>query len=85
LTKIVAYAPLDRLLSETDAPFLAPVPKRGRRNEPAFVKLVVEQMALIKARPVFDVASALTDTFKAVFLSDKGNKEGGEIPSNRRS
>ena len=68
LAKIVAYAPLDRLLSETDAPFLAPVPKRGRRNEPAFVKLVVERMALIKARPVEEVASALADTFKAVFL-----------------
>jgi len=68
LTEIVRYTPLDRLLSETDAPFLAPVPKRGRRNEPAFVKLVVEQMAQILARPAFDVASALTDTFKAVFL-----------------
>ena len=79
LTKIVRYAPLDRLLSETDAPFLAPVPKRGRRNEPAFVKLVVEQIALIKAMPVFDVASALTDTFKAVFLSDKGKGERGDI------
>ncbi len=76
LAKIIAYAPLDRLLSETDSPFLAPVPKRGRRNEPAFVKLVVERMAQILARPVEDVASALADTFKAVFLSDK-KKEGG--------
>jgi TatD DNase family protein len=78
LAKIIAYAPLDRLLSETDSPFLAPVPKRGRRNEPAFVKLVVERIAQIKAKPVEDVASALADTFKAVFLSDKGKEEEEE-------
>ncbi len=79
LTKIVAYAPLDRLLSETDAPFLTPVPKRGRRNEPALVRLVVERMALIKGRPVEEVASALADTFKTVFLSDKKKMDNEEI------
>jgi TatD DNase family protein len=72
--KIVRYAPLDRLLSETDAPFLAPLPQRGSRNEPAFVKLVAEQIALIKGRPVEEVAAALADAFKAVFLSQKGNR-----------
>ena len=74
LTKIVAYAPLDRLLSETDAPFLTPVPKRGKRNEPALVRLVVERMALLKEKPVEEVASALTDTFNTVFLSGKGKR-----------
>ncbi len=78
LTKIVRYAPIDRLLSETDAPFLTPVPKRGRRNEPALVRLVVEQMALIKERPVEEVASALTNTFKTVFLSDEGKRDSEE-------
>lgn len=74
LTKIIRYAPLDRLLSETDAPFLAPAPKRGSRNEPAFVKLVTERIALIKEKPVEEVAAALAETFKQVFLS-AGKKE----------
>ncbi len=76
LTKIVRHAPLDRLLSETDAPFLTPVPKRGKRNEPAFVKLVVERIASIKEKPVDEVASVLTDTFETVFLSGRGKVEG---------
>jgi TatD DNase family protein len=53
------------------------VPKRGKRNEPALVRLVVERMALLKEKPVEEVASALTDTFKTVFLSGKG-KRGSE-------
>ena len=38
LAKVVRYAPLDRLLSETDAPFLTPASEKGKRNEPAFVE-----------------------------------------------
>jgi TatD DNase family protein len=80
LTKIVRYAPLESLLSETDAPFLTPLPKRGSRNEPAFVKLAVEKIALIKERPVEEVAEALAETFKAVFLPPPGKeKRQGDI------
>ncbi len=45
----------DRLLVETDAPYLAPVPRRGKRNEPAFVRHVVERVAQIRKQPVEDV------------------------------
>jgi TatD DNase family protein len=51
--------PADRLLVETDAPYLAPVPHRGRRNEPAFVRQVAERVAAVRGLPV-DEAVALT-------------------------
>ena len=74
LLPIVHYVPLDRLLSETDAPFLTPEPKRGGRNEPALVKLVVEAIARIKEKPVEEVARVIAGTFHTVFL---GNEKGG--------
>jgi len=73
LVPLVRYVPLDRLLSETDAPFLTPEPKRGSRNEPALVKLVVEEIARIKAKPVEEVAQVIAGTFHAIFL---GNEKG---------
>ncbi|TAJ08909.1 MAG: TatD family deoxyribonuclease [Nitrospirae bacterium] len=48
LRDIVKTVPLDRILVETDCPYLTPVPYRGKRNEPAFVKLVVEKIAEVK-------------------------------------
>jgi TatD DNase family protein len=50
-----AKCPLDRLLVETDAPFLAPVPHRGRANEPAFVPLVGAAIAQVKDRPLDEI------------------------------
>ena len=47
LREIVKFVPLDRILVETDSPYLAPVPKRGKRNEPAFTKFVLEMIASI--------------------------------------
>jgi TatD DNase family protein len=52
LTGRVAECPGDRLLLETDAPYLAPVPQRGRRNEPAFVRHVAERAAALRREPV---------------------------------
>ncbi len=48
LLKVVALIPLNRIMVETDCPFLAPVPNRGKRNEPAFVKYVIEKIAKVK-------------------------------------
>lgn len=48
LKEVAKVAPLDKLLIETDAPYLAPHPHRGKRNEPAFVKLVAEEIARLK-------------------------------------
>ncbi|MBE7470249.1 MAG: hydrolase TatD [Anaerolineae bacterium] len=60
LPEIVAAAPLDRLLVETDAPFLAPHPFRGKRNEPAHVKLVAERVAALKALSLAEMSQHLT-------------------------
>lgn len=48
LAKVAAYCPQDRLLVETDSPYLAPVPMRGKRNEPAFVRFVAQKVAEIR-------------------------------------
>ena len=59
--------PLDSLLIETDAPFLAPVPFRGKRNEPAYVKLVAEKIAKIKNTSLEEVALSTTQNAKKLF------------------
>jgi TatD DNase family protein len=71
LPEIVRYVPLDRLLSETDAPFLSPHPHRGERNQPAFVRFVVEEIARIKEQSVAETARALSNTFHKVFSIPK--------------
>lgn len=62
-----AYVPLDRLLIETDAPYLAPEPKRGRRNEPAFVRFVAEKLAQIKGISFEEMAAMTTQNAKHVY------------------
>lgn len=59
--------PLDRLLIETDSPYLAPIPKRGKRNEPAFVAYTAAKLAEIKGIPVDEVATATTENFLRLF------------------
>lgn len=56
--------PLDRLLIETDAPYLAPVPHRGRRNEPAFVAETARQLAELRGEPVETVIAATTKNWR---------------------
>ncbi len=71
LRDVARWMPLDRLLIETDAPFLAPVPKRGQRNEPAFVCFVAETLARIRGVEVDEIADAATRNAWALFgLSD---------------
>ncbi len=57
---IIRKMPPERLLIETDCPYLAPVPFRGKRNEPAYVKYVLERMAQVLGRPVEEI-DALTE------------------------
>lgn len=57
---IVEAVPLDRLLVETDAPYLAPVPHRGKRNEPALVQHVAEKLAELRGMPVEELGAATT-------------------------
>ncbi len=68
LVKDVARrVPLDRLLVETDAPYLAPVPFRGKINQPAYVRKVAEEIARLREVPYETIAKATTDNFFRLF------------------
>jgi len=67
LRAIVRDVPLDRLLVETDAPYLAPVPYRGRRNEPAYVVATANAVAALKGVEPEDLAAATTANFFRLF------------------
>ncbi|NBX53459.1 MAG: TatD family deoxyribonuclease [Betaproteobacteria bacterium] len=67
LRDIVAWMPMDRLLIETDSPYLAPVPHRGKTNQPAWVSWVAQQIADIKHLPLQDVAWATSHNFDRLF------------------
>jgi TatD DNase family protein len=69
LVEVVKFVPMDRILAETDAPFLTPNPHRGKRNEPYFVKLTVERIAHAKGKTVEETAMALHENFITLFLS----------------
>ncbi len=56
--------PADRMLIETDAPYLAPVPHRGKRNEPAFVVKTAEKLAALRSTTIDDIASTTTANFR---------------------
>lgn len=64
---VAAQVPLDRLLIETDAPFLAPVPNRGKRNEPAWVRDVAARVAEIRGADPEEIASRTTENFLRFF------------------
>jgi TatD DNase family protein len=67
LREVVRSLPLDRLLVETDCPFLAPHPFRGKRNEPAHVRLVASKVAEVKNISLEEVARVTTDNARSVF------------------
>ena len=67
LRETVRAAPLDRVLVETDSPFLAPPPHRGKRNEPAYVDRVAEALAALHGLPVEDVRRQISANFHALF------------------
>jgi TatD DNase family protein len=67
LRAIVRDVPLDRILVETDAPYLAPVPKRGKRNEPAFVVHTAAVVAELKGVPPEELAQRSTENFLRLF------------------
>ncbi len=70
LREVVKMAPLDRILVETDCPYLTPVPHRGKRNEPAHVRLVAEQVGHVRGMGVGDIEAVTTEN--AVRLLGKG-------------
>jgi TatD DNase family protein len=67
LREVVRKVPLDRIFVETDSPYLTPVPHRGKRNEPAYVRLVAETIAKVKQRDLEEVARVTTENVKSLF------------------
>jgi TatD DNase family protein len=69
LREVARMVPADRLLAETDAPYLAPVPHRGTRNEPAHVVRVLETLAEVRRQPVEELAAQITRNFEGLFVA----------------
>ena len=72
LDDLVRATPADRLLVETDAPYLAPVPHRGHRNEPAYVRLVAERVATVRGEPAPSLIAQTGRNARRIFGSRLG-------------
>jgi TatD DNase family protein len=68
--EVIKNTPLESLLAETDAPYVAPVPYRGKRNEPLYVAEVVKRIATLKNVPAETVAEAMVANARRVFTLD---------------
>ncbi len=71
LQDVARRVPLERMLIETDSPYLAPVPHRGKRNQPAWVRLVGEAVAQLRDQPAAAIAQATSDNFFRLFAIDR--------------
>lgn len=71
LQEVAKKLPLDRILIETDSPYLAPVPHRGKTNQPAFVKHVAEFLAELRGDSVENIAKMTSDNFHTAFPTTK--------------
>jgi TatD DNase family protein len=67
LRAVARFVPIDRCLIETDSPYLAPVPHRGKTNRPAWVAHVGHAMAALRSMPVEDLARATSNNFERLF------------------
>lgn len=73
--KVVANMPIEKLILETDAPYLAPTPYRGKRNEPSFIKIIAENLAALKEMSVEDIAAVTTRNAFQLFGVNRDVKE----------
>ena len=71
LKEVVEYAPIDRLVTETDSPYLAPVPYRGSRNTSANIPLVIQEIARIKGMDAMEVEQILWNNAHKLYKQDK--------------
>jgi TatD DNase family protein len=77
---VAAFAPLPSILVETDAPYLAPMPFRGKRNEPSFVVKTLEALALVRGIPFLQAAEATAENARRRFgLPDVAGAAGGTV------
>ncbi|MDI6750770.1 MAG: TatD family hydrolase, partial [Rhodocyclaceae bacterium] len=67
LKEVAKMVPLDRMLVETDAPYLAPVPYRGKVNQPAYVRFVAEEIARLRGQDLDAICAATTENFFKLF------------------
>lgn len=67
LPDLAKATPLDKILVETDSPFLAPVPFRGTRNEPKYIRIVVKEIAKVKGQTLDEIATSTTENATALF------------------
>ena len=65
--RVAAFVPADRLLVETDAPYLAPAPHRGKRNEPAWVTQVIHAVAEVRGQSATEVGATAQRSFDDLF------------------
>jgi len=77
IKEVARQLPLDRILIETDAPYLAPVPFRGKLNQPAYVKHVAEEIATLRGIPLAEVGRITSENFRRLF-------SGAQQPSSSR-
>ena len=75
LRQVAAFVPLDRLLIETDSPYLAPAPHRGKTNNPSFVPYVAAELAALRNRPVEEIAAITSRNFDALFKGVSGSNQ----------
>ncbi|MET0543333.1 MAG: TatD family hydrolase [Variovorax sp.] len=71
LRDVAAFVPMDRMLIETDSPYLAPVPYRGKTNNPSYVPFVAKQIAELRQLPLEAVAEATSRNFDTLFSTAK--------------
>ena len=69
LQETFKFLPLDRILIETDSPFLAPVPNRGKKNEPSFIDYTAQKLADIKSISKSEIANLTTNNFNKLFFN----------------
>ena len=69
LQETFRFLPLDRILIETDSPFLAPVPNRGKKNEPSFINYTAQKLADIKNISKLELINSTTNNFNKLFFN----------------
>lgn len=79
LHEVASRLPMDKMLVETDAPYLAPVPFRGKVNQPGYVRYVAEHIAALRNTSVEEIAERTTENFFALFKSAKQVETGARL------